>query len=86
MAEGRIEYRHYTSLKKLYVSQGGGCVCIDAVANTIDKPGHFQGIHDEADRLVAFHIAQCKGNVVVRGTDTDLLIILLGMLGKHKEE
>ena len=38
--------------------------------------------------LIAFHVAQSKGNIVnvVRGTDTDILIILLGMVSKHEEE
>ena len=36
--------------------------------------------------MVALHAAQLTGNVVVRETDTDILIILLGTLGKQKSE
>ena len=82
----KIEYREEMKGKKVYVSHGGDCVCIDSSSNTVEQPANLQGVHMEADTLVAFHVAHCKGDVVVRGTDTDLLIILLGMLGKHKEE
>ena len=54
--------------------------------NTVQHPESYQGVHEEADSLIAFHLSQSKGNIMVRGTDTDILIILLGMLGKHKEE
>ena len=34
---------------------------------------------------MAFHAAHSAGNVLVRASDTDVLVILLGMLGKQAE-
>ena len=80
-----VEFRSSIGQKKLCASHGGTCICKEGHSDTVSRPDHYQGDHEEADTLVAFHAAQCKGDVVVRGTDTDILIILLGMLGKHYE-
>ena len=52
----------------------------------MSNPINFHEHHEEADSLITFHMSQSKGNLIVRGTDTDILIILLGMLGNYGEE
>ena len=47
------------------------------------SPGYLQGVHEEADTLIAFHVCQQNGNVIVRASDTDVLIILLAMMAKR---
>ena len=56
------------------------------IGNEVSKPANLQGNHSEADTLVAYHAAASEGRVVIRATDTDILIILLGMIAKHQEE
>ena len=77
------EYQIYLGNKTLFVSYGGYCV---KIASVIEVPPDMQGSHDEADTLIAFHASLCEGNLVVRATDTDVMIILIGMLYKHTEE
>ena len=52
---------------------------------TVECPIHLQGSHEEADTLLAFRAANTVGNLVVRASDTDVMVILLGMLGRHLE-
>ena len=84
---------HYWSLfdgKVLSVSHGGECyqyLPTDNEKVQVSKPAHLQGDHEEADTLIAFHIANSQAdNVVVRASDTDVLIILVAMLGKLRPE
>ena len=49
------------------------------------NPNDFQGVHEEADTLLAFHASKTPGKVIVRTSDTDVLVILLGMKAKHEE-
>ena len=56
------------------------------IGDEVSKPADLQGEHDEADTLMTYHAAASEGIVVVRATDTDVLIILLGMIAKHQEE
>ena len=42
-----------------------------------------QDSHEEADNLLAFHASSAAGNAVIRASDTDVLVILLGMIGRH---
>ena len=45
------------------------------------------GEHEEADTLIAFHIAQMAGrNIMVRASDTDVLVIRIGALGQQRRE
>ena len=76
------EYRTYLGGKILYVSYGGSCVRIEE--GTME-PENLQGIHAEADTLIALHSFHSKGDVVIRATDTDVLIILLSMIAKHND-
>ncbi len=48
-----------------------------------EKPNHLQCQHEEADTLLAFHTNSISsGTILVRSTDTDVLIILLGLAGR----
>ena len=52
----------------------------------VERPANLQGSHEEADTLLAFHVSTTTGNLVIRASDTDVLVILLGMIGKHLNE
>ena len=39
--------------------------------------------HEEADTLRAFHASSVAGNAVIRASDTDVLVIILGIIGIH---
>ena len=84
---------HYYCLfseKVLYASHGGEC--FKFVANnaqqsvTVTKPSFLQGHHEEADTMIVFHIAQTSHDVIVRASDTDVLIILIGYLGDQHQD
>ena len=49
----------------------------------VGYPAHPQGSHEEADTLLAFHVSSIAGNAVIRASDTDVFVILLGMIGRH---
>ena len=50
-----------------------------------EKPNHLQCQHEEADTLLAFHTNSISsGTILVRSTDTDVLIILLGLAGRSE--
>ena len=50
-------------------------------------PSHLQGDYEEADTLLAFHIANISADtVVVRASDTDVLVILIGAIGQQLED
>ena len=49
------------------------------------NPNDFQGVHEEVDTLLAFHASKTPGKVIVRTSDMDVLVILLGMKAKHEE-
>ena len=52
----------------------------------ITEPVNLQSRHEEADTLVAFHAKQApEGNILIRSTDTDVLVILLGLAGRSRE-
>ena len=77
---------HYYSLhngKILLASYGGKCYQYFTVEEQhvfFLELSCLQGDHEEADTLIAFHIANFTENVVVRSLDTDVLVILLGQL------
>ena len=51
----------------------------------VQEPEHLESHHEEADTLIAFHSNSISsGNVLVRSTDTDVLIILLGLSGRSE--
>ena len=49
----------------------------------VGYPAHPQCSHEDADTLFAFHASSVAGNAVIRASDTDVLVILLGMIGRH---
>ena len=48
-------------------------------------PITHQGTHAEADTLVALHASQAEGDLIVRASDTDILIMLLAMISFHRD-
>ena len=51
----------------------------------IEEPNHLHCRHEEADTLIAFHANNIStGNILVRFTDTDVFIILLGLYGRSE--
>ena len=48
---------------------------------------HLQGDHEEADTLIVFHIANITAeHVIVRASDTDFLVILIGANGQERPD
>ena len=47
-----------------------------------EQPGKLQGRHEEAETLMAFHVYNISGKVIVRYSDTDVLVILIGLVSK----
>ena len=75
----------------MFVSHGGEClqyVPDEQQGITVSRPSYLQGDHEEADTLIAFHVANVSEaeNVVVRAFDTDVLVILIGAIGQQNEE
>ena len=83
------QYGSIIGRKTLYVSHGGKCTEIknsDDDQLQIGEPNHLPSRHEEADTLIAFHANSITtGNVLVRSTDTDVFIILLGLCGRREE-
>lgn len=84
---------HYSAIigsKVLVVSHGGYCwqYSFDSALQyiIIDQPENLQGNNEEADTLVALHVSTVDGNITVRASDTDIVVILLGLLGRMTEE
>ena len=83
MREIREEY--YAPIigsKILYVSHGGKCIKVSV--NTmgiliVEEPADFQGQHEEADTLIPFHTFKINGKVVIRSSDTDVVVILVAL-------
>ena len=70
--------------ERLYISHGGTCTKIRNKEDVLEivKPNHLQCQHEEADTLLAFQANRISsGNILVRSTDTNFLIILLGLSG-----
>lgn len=76
--------------KTLYASYGGEC--FQYTPNefqdiSVTSPAHLQANHEEADTLIAFHLEKTSGSMaLVRASDTDILIILIGILGNQDPE
>ena len=73
--------------KTVYVSHGGTCMKMknEDELLQIEEPNHLQCRHEEADTLLAFHANNIsKGNILVMSTDTDVIIILLGLSGRSE--
>ena len=78
---------HYQSIldgKTLYVAIENSCVCIEGTASlsqSVTYPTNLQGKHAEADTLIAFHAAESKGDIMIWASDTDILVVLISMIG-----
>ena len=82
------QYGSILGRKTLYVSHGGMCMRMknnDDDLLQVEEPNHLQCWHEEAKTLIAFHANSISsGNILVRSTDTDVLIILLGLSGRSE--
>ena len=77
----------YSQTRRSFFSHGENCLQItfnelDWKIN-IEHQSHLHGSHKEADTILAFHASTVAGNAVIRASDTDVLVILLGMIGRH---
>ena len=74
----------------MFASYGGECFqFIPDEHNhvTQSSPAQLQGDHEEADTLIAFHVTNItSSNVLVRASDTDVLVILIGALWQQRRE
>ena len=82
------KYADVIGSRILYVSHGGNCVRIWVPKNTltIEVPPTHQCIHAKADTLVALHASQIYGDIIVRASDTDIIVILLSMISLHQDQ
>ena len=82
----KCHYGPIIGTKPLVLSPGGDCIRLEFNQReskmNVERPGHLQGIHEEADTLIAFHLSSVKGNVIIRASDTDVMVIIIGMLGR----
>ena len=87
---GKDNYWSFLSGKTLFASYGGECIQYvpDELQHiNVSKPPHLQGDHEEADTLIAFHVANItESDIVIRASDTDVLVILIGALGQKSPE
>ena len=70
----------------MYISYGGTCMKMENKEEVLDieEPNHLQHQH-EADTLLAFHTSSISsGTILVRSTDTYVLIIPLGLSGRSE--
>jgi hypothetical protein len=73
-----IRKQHYAPIvvnKTVYVSHGGKCLKLRVNSMGIlivEEPTEFQGNHEEADTLLAFHAYRIGGRIMVRSSDTDV--------------
>ena len=84
---GENNYWNFLAGKTLFVSYGGEClqyVPDELQSITVSKPPHLLGEHDT---LIAFHVANItEKDILVRASDTDVLVILIGALGQKRPE
>ena len=79
---------HYFSIldqKETFLPHGGHCIQLRAGVNeyvTVFEPMHLQGKHEEADTLTGMHMVNIDGNIMIHSSDTDVLVIIIGLLGK----
>ena len=52
----------------------------------VQHPPQYQDSHTEAVTLIVLHGRQEEGDFVVRSSDTDVLVILIAMIGAHLED
>ncbi|XP_068212466.1 uncharacterized protein [Palaemon carinicauda] len=83
-------YWHILNGKTLFASYGGDCIQYtptDDQQIIVTKSTHLQADHEEADTLIGFHLTKLKSStVLVRASDTDVLVILIGLIGNQRPE
>ena len=84
---------HYGGIigaRTIVLSHGGNCIRLifhlSENKMAVDVPSVLQGYHEEADTILAFHASHTQGSLIIRASDTDVLIIILGMLGRNKRD
>ena len=81
-------YGSIIQTKTVFVSNGGKCFeyKVNSHNNSLEttEPVYLQGQHEEADPLIAFHVKAVTDNILVRSTGTDVLVILLGLVGRSE--
>ena len=78
------KYTEVISGKVIVTSNVGTCIQIHATAEKkiiAEEPAHLQSSHEEADTLIAFQVRQVEADVIVRASDTDILALLIAMIG-----
>ena len=73
--------------KAVYISHSGTCMKMEnkEAVLEIEEPSHLQCQHEEADTFLAFYTSSISsGTILVRSTDTDVFIILLGLSGRSE--
>ena len=76
--------------KTVFASHGGTCYSYtsDLKSDTmvVQQPQQFQNSHEEADTLMTFFASQPTRSILVRASDTDVLVILIGYLEKCRPQ
>ena len=49
----------------------------------VDEPSEFQGNHEAADTLMAYHAYRMGGRVIIRSSNTNVLVILIALAEKN---
>lgn len=88
---GKEHYWHILEGKTVIASFGGDCLSFvpdkESHHITVTRPAEYQGNHEEADTLISFHVANTSAShICVRASDTDVLVILIGMLARQRPE
>ena len=70
--------------KVLYIFHGGNCIKLENVNGNLKKSSldRLQVRHEEAETLIGLHAYYCTGRIVIRSSDTDAIIILLGIMNQ----
>ena len=76
-----------SSQKKSFILYNGGN-CLQLTSNELDWRMHVGhpvswAVMRKPDTLLAFHASTVAGNAVIRASDTDVLVVLLGLIGRH---
>lgn len=76
--------------RTIVLSHEGNCVRLifhqSENKMAVDTLDVLQGDHEEADTVLAFHASHTHGSLIIRASDTDVLIIILGMFGRNKRD
>ena len=75
--------------KTVFPFHGGTCYSytsgLKSDTMVMQQPQQFQNSH-KADTLITFFASQLTGSILVKASDTDVLVILIGYLGKCQPE